>query len=194
MEYGDNWRFPEIPSYISAVTLQPPYADSVENTDFSDSDKQRLKVLFSIWGDGTTESRENTIGGVRVEFLASIGLGAFSGVEGVSFVTPIKKPQPPVTGNEPVKPAQSQKEIALNRKKEDIESWFEEKKTLEYSSDYNKWVGSFVVQSIAWQDEGLPGDFVTQRFRNGSFVYIEDSKLDTNQNKAVVILKREPFS
>lgn len=62
---------------------------------------------------------------------------------------------------------------------------------MEYSSDYNKWVGSFVVQSIAWQDEGLPGDFVTQRLRNGSFVDIEDSKLDTNQNKAVVILKRD---
>lgn len=191
MEYGDNWRFPEIPTYISAVTLQPPYADSVENTDFSDSDKQRLKVLFSIWGDETTEARENMVGGVREEFLASIGLGAFKGVEGGSSATPIKKPQAQVAGTEPVKPAQSQKEIALNRKKEDIESWFEEKKTLEYSSDYNKWVGSFVVQSIAWQDEGLPGDFVTQRLRNGSFVDIEDSKLDTNQNKAVVILKRD---
>lgn len=191
MEYGDNWRFPEIPSYIAAVTLQPPYADSVENTDFSDSDKQRLKVLFSIWGDGTTESRENTVGGIRAEFLESIGLGAFKGVEGGSLAASAKKPQPPVAVNEPVKHAQSQKEIALKRKKEDIESWFEEKTTLEYSSDYNKWVGSFVVQSIAWQDEGLPGDFVTQRLRNGSFVDIEDSKLDTNQNKAVVILKRD---
>ena len=91
------------------------------------------------------------VGGVREEFLASIGLGAFKGVEGGSSVTPPKKPQAPAAGNEQVKPAQSQKEIALNRKKEDIESWFEEKKILEYSSDYNKWVGSFVVQSIAWQ-------------------------------------------
>lgn len=191
MEYGDNWRFPEIPTYISAVTLQPPYADSVENTDFSDSDKQRLKVLFSIWGDGTTEARGNVVGGVREEFLSSIGLGAFKGVEGGSSATSIKNFQVPVVENEPVKPVQSPKEIALKRKKEDIESWFEEKKTLEYSSDYNKWVGNFVVQSIDWQDEGLPGDFVTQRLRNGSFVDIEDSKLDTNQNKAVVILKRD---
>lgn len=191
MEYGDNWRFPEIPTYISAVTLQPPYADSVENTDFSDTDKQRLKVLFSIWGDETTESRNGTVGGVRAEFLASIGLGAFKGVKAGNLGQSAPKTQPKVVEPGPVKPAQSQKEMALNRKKEDIESWFEEKKTLEYSSDYNKWVGNFVVQSIAWQDEGLPGDFVTQRLKNGSFVDIEDSKLDTNQNKAVVILKRD---
>lgn len=191
MEYGDSWRFPEVPTYISAVTLQPPYADSVENTNFSDTDKQRLKVLFNIWGDETTEAREGTVGGVPVEFLVMIGLGAFKGVEAGKPVPSPNKTQSPVGGSEPVKPVQSQKEITLKRKKADIESWFEEKKALEYSSDYNKWVGSFVVQSIAWQDEGLPGDFVTQRLRNGNFVDIEDSKLDTNQNKAVVILKRD---
>lgn len=191
MEYGDNWRFPEIPSYISAVTLQPPYADSVESTDFSDVDKQRLKVLFSIWGDETTEIRKDTVGGVKTEFLTSIGLGAFTGVESGNPVVPPKKNQPQAEDTGPNKPAQSQKDIALNRKKEDIESWFEEKKTLEYSSDYNKWVARFVMQSIAWQDEGLPGDFVTQRYNNGSFVDIEDSKLDTNKNRAVVILKRD---
>ena len=191
MEYGDNWRFPEIPTYISAVTLQPPYADSVENTDFSDADKQRLKVLFSIWGDETTEAREDIVGGVKEEFLASIGLGAFKGVEAGNAVDPPKKPKPKVEEPGSDKTIQSPKEIALNRKKEDIESWFEEKKTLEYSSDYNKWVARFVMQSIAWQDEGLPGDFVTQRYNNGSFVDIEDSKLDTNKNRAVVILKRD---
>lgn len=190
MEYGDNWRFPEIPTYISNVTLQPPYADSVENTSFSESDKQRLKVLFSIWGDETTEIKDHTIGGVRFEFLTEIGLGGFKGVE-AGKASPVATKDPiPESVPATVKPTVSQKDIALNRKKEDIESWFEEKKTLEYSSDYNKWVGNFVVQSIAWQDEGLPGDFVTQRLRNGSFVDIEDSKLDTNHNKAVVVLKR----
>ena len=192
IEYGDNWRFPEIPTYISAVTLQPPYADSVENTNFSDVDKQRLKVLFNIWGDETTQVREELIGGVPAGFLKTIGLGGFKGVEVGNAVSAQKKSHPLSEGSSVgiVKPVHSQKEIALRKRKEDIESWFEEKKTLEYSSDYNKWVGNFVVQSIAWQDEGLPGDFVTQRLRNGNFVDIEDSKLGTNQNKAVVILKR----
>lgn len=191
MEYGNNWRFPEIPTYISAVTLQPPYADSVENTGFSDTDKQRLKVLFDVWGDETTEAKDGNIGGVPAEFLKQIGLGDFKGVNGGNMpkVVDAGKPRgeaPPID-----KPQLTQKDINFNRRKEDIESWFEEKKTLEYSSDYNKWVGNFVVQSIAWQDDGLPGDFVTQRLRNGSFVDIEDSKLETNQNKAVVILKRD---
>ncbi len=197
MEFGDDWRFPETPSNISAVTLQPPYADSVENSSLSDKDKQRMKVLLNIWGDGTTEASENSIGGISKAFLTAIGLGAFAGVSS-GVKTSGKAPQSgteqvktPVAGGEEAKaPQVSPQEIQFNRKKEDIEAWFESKKTLEYASDYNKWVGNFVVQSIAWQDEGFPGDYVTQRLRNGSFVDIEDSKLDVNKSKAVVVLKR----
>lgn len=195
MEFGDNWRFPETPSYISSVTLQPPYADSVENSNLSDEDKTRMKVLFNVWGNGTTEVVDDTIGGISKKFLADIGLGAFAGVNSGVVAPPTTPPvNPPSNGGDGGTtinpPKQSPQEIAFNRKKEDIEAWFESKKTLEYSSDYNKWVGNFVVQSIAWQDEGLPGDFVTQRLRNGSFVDIEDSKLDVNKNKAIVVLKR----
>lgn len=192
MEYGDNWRFPEIPTYISAGTLQPPYADSVENTEFSDIDKQRLKALFNVWGDETTEAKDGKIGGIPVEFLQQIGLGDFKGVGGGNVPKPVKpnKPEKNETPTEVVQHKSSPKEDKFNRHKGDIESWFEEKRTLEYASDYNKWVGDFVVQTIAWQDEGFPGYFVTQRLRNGNFVDIEDSKLATNQNKAVVVLKR----
>lgn len=195
MEFGDNWRFPETPSYISAVTLQPPYADSIENSNLSDEDKTRMKVLFKVWGNGTTEVVDDTIGGISKKFLKDIGLGAFAGVNSGATVSPTI-PSGNSSSNDENKGTtitpqkQSSQEIAFNRKKEDIEAWFESKKTLEYSSDYNKWVGQFVVQSIAWQDEGLPGNFVTQRFRNGSFVHIEDSKLDVNKNKAIVVLCR----
>ena len=199
MEYGDNWRFPETPSYISSVTLQPPYADSIENSNMPEEDKTRMKVLFNIWGNGTTEVVDNAIGGVSKKFLVDIGLGAFAGVD--SGIIPPKEPNTDTpsqgeatSGATITPPKQSAQEIAFNRKKEDIEAWFESKKTLEYSSDYNKWVGNFVVQSIAWQDEGLPGDYVTQRLRNGSFVDIEDSKLDVNKNKAIVVLKRSSES
>lgn len=195
MEFGDNWRFPETPSYISSVTLQPPYADSIENSNLSDEDKTRMKVLFNVWGNGTTEAVDDTIGGISKKFLKDIGLGAFAGVNSGTTVSSTI-PSGNSSSNDENKGTtitpqkQSSEEIAFNRKKEDIEAWFESKKTLEYSADYNKWVGQFVVQSIAWQDEGLPGNFVTQRFRNGSFVYIEDSKLDVNKNKAIVVLSR----
>lgn len=207
MEYGDDWTFPEMPAFISSVTLQPPYADSVENSSMSDVDKQRLKVLFKIWGDGTTEATDEKVGGISKKFLQDIGLGAFGGVcsgtqkngnpnnegnsqnEGNSTTSSSGATTTTSTTTNP--PKLSEKEVAFNRKKEDIEAWFEQKKTLEYSSDYNKWVGNFVVQSIAWQDEGFPGDLVTQRLRNGNFVDIEDSKLETNKNTAVVVMKRD---
>lgn len=195
MEYGDNWRFPEIPSYISSVALQPPYADYVENSSYPDVDKQRLKVIFTTWGNGTTEAREGTIGGIEKEFLSAIGFENFGGVNsGAQELSTAGEDtterRPKKDEDEIKKPKQSPEEIAFNRKKADIESWFEEKKTLEYASDYNKWIGNFVVQGIAWQDEGLPGYFVTQRLRNGNFVSIEDSKLDTNKNKSIVQLER----
>nr|WP_298055575.1 hypothetical protein [uncultured Lachnoanaerobaculum sp.] len=198
MEFGDNWRFPETLSYISSLTLQPPYADSIENSSLSDVDKQRIKVLLNIWGNGTTEAGDDEIGGINKKFLSLIGLGSFAGVSsGITSTT--KQTDNEFNESQRVRtsmavevkqPQLSQREKAFNRKKEDIESWFEAKNTLEYSSDYNKWVGNFAVQAIPWQDEGLPGDYVTQRLRNGSFVYIEDSKLDVNRNKAIVVLNR----
>ncbi len=198
MEYKDDWRFPELPPYIETITLQPPYADNIEAASIPDIDKQRLKVLFKIWGNETTEADENTIGGISKSFLKDIGLGSFSGIEklpegkepSVSTITPDKKQADGTQKQEPPKP--SKKEISYNRKLQDITSWFEEKRTLEYSSDYNKWVGNFVIQGIAWQDEGLPGDFALQRKNSGNFVDIEGSKLDTNREKAVVVMDRTP--
>lgn len=196
MEYKDDWEFPQLPPNIETVTLQPPYADNVESAPVSDSDKQRLKVLFKIWGNGTTDADENTIGGISKAFLKDIGLESFSGI---STIIPVEPPTPKTKGNKqvpkeeppkPVAPVLSKKEISYNRRMQDITSWFEEKKTLEYASDYNKWVGNFVLQGIAWQDEGLPGSFALQRKNAGNFVDIEDSKLDTNRETAVVILDR----
>ena len=199
MEYKDNWTFPELPPYIESVTLQPPYADSVEGAPLPDSDKQRLKVLFKLWGDETTEADETTIGGVSKLFLKDIGLDSFAGIEKVgekhpeNGQNPEKKPQAKTSAPETVTtpPQQiSKKEMTFRRKMQDITAWFEEKKTLEYASDYNKWVGDFVLQGIAWQDEGLPGDFALQRRNSGNFVDIEDSKLDTSRDRAVIVMDR----
>ena len=171
MEYKDDWTFPELPPYIETVTLQPPYADSVEGAAISETDKQRLKVLFKIWGDETTEADETTIGGISKAFLKDIGLGDFAGIGKVDGNKPeddknpekAPKTAPPDSEMPPKAPQMTKKEMSFRRKMQDITAWFEEKKTLEYASDYNKWVGDFVLQGIAWQDEGLPGDFEKQR-------------------------------
>lgn len=204
MEYQEDWSFPELPPFIDNVTLQPPYADSVENTSFTDRDKQRMKVLFSIWGDGTTDADDRKVGGIDKKFLVSIGLGKYEGIKN-NKNPDIDKPKEYQAG-EKVKPNHdtkaddkvekrlSREEISFKKKKMDIESWYEEKKTLELASDFNKWVGDFVLQGIAWQDEGYPGDLVTQRKNDGNFVDIEDSKLATNRDKAVVVLNRNSES
>lgn len=198
MEYKDDWTFPELPPYIETVTLQPPYADSVEGAAISETDKQRLKVLFKIWGDETTEADETTIGGISKAFLKDIGLGDFAGIGKVDGNKPeddknpekAPKTAPPDSEMPPKAPQMTKKEMSFRRKMQDITAWFEEKKTLEYASDYNKWVGDFVLQGIAWQDEGLPGDFALQRKNSGNFVDIEDSKLDTSRDRAVVAMDR----
>ena len=199
MEYKDNWTFPELPPYIETVTLQPPYADSVEGSSVPESDKQRLKVLFKLWGDETTDAEETTIGGVSKAFLRDIGLEYFTGIPKTDGKNrgngqlPENHPKVGVSNPEPEIPQIpqiSKREMTFNRKIKDITAWYEEKKTLEYASDYNKWVGDFVLQGIAWQDEGLPGDLALQRKNSGNFVDIEDSKLDTSRDRAVVAMDR----
>ncbi len=198
MEYKDDWRFPAVSSLIETNTLQPPYASSVENTTYSDIDKQRLKTLFSVWGDGTTEATEEEIGGISRMFLSELGFSDFKGIESRSGGTDGKseqQKQPETRENQPEQPKQpklSKKDQDFNRRQKDINAWYEKKETLQYGSDYNKWVGSFVLQGIAWQDEGYPANFVSERFRNGNFVDIEDSKVDTSKERAVVVLERTP--
>lgn len=199
MEYKDDWTFPGLPPYIETVSLQPPYADSIEGAPVSDSDKQRLKVLFKIWGDETTEADETTIGGISKVFLNDIGLESFAGIGKVEERGAVEKkkteikPKEGISGTDTPKPQTSRiskKEMTFNRRMKDITSWFEEKKKLELASDYSKWIGDFVLQGIAWQDEGLPGDLAFQRRNSGNFVDIEDSKLDTSRNRAVVAMDR----
>lgn len=200
VEYRDHKTFPKLQD-ILYDRLKSPYANSIENTVLPDTDKKRLKVLFSVWGDGKTDVLNGKIGGIPAEFLDQIGLADFKGIVSSNSTPPqaTKDSQPAISGkadeNKPTinKPQLTPKDFSFRKRQEDIESWFEDKKTLEYSSDFNKWVGNFVAQSIDWQSEGLPGEFVIQRLRNGSFVYIEDSKQDTKK-RADVILERTPES
>lgn len=200
MEYGNNQTFPEVSKEISCEKLQSPYADNIENSGLSDVDKQRLKILFKIWGDESTNESNGLIGGIPAEFLKQIGLAGFKGSVSSEDKSELQTPESPQTVDKN-KPADSkplddkpllEKDKRFRERKEDIESWFDDNKTLEYSSNFNKWVRDFVIQSIDWQDEGLPGYFVKQR-TTGSFVYIEDSKQDT-KNKAVVTLERNSES
>ena len=201
-KYKNSQKFPEIDDdFIKYDKLEPPYANSIERTDLSDNDKRRLKILFQVWGNGKTDVINGKIGGIPADFLNTIGLGNFKGTGSADIDGANKnQAQKPLYSDKPAedmrhggnKPQQTSDDNSFQQRKEDIESWFDNKKVLE-SPDFNTWVANFVFQSIDWQSEGVPGEFAIKRRNNGYFVYIEDSKQNT-QSRAVVILKRTPES
>ena len=86
----------------------------------SETDKQRLKVLFKIWGDETTEADETTIGGISKAFLKDIGLGDFAGIGKVDGNKPeddknpekAPKTAPPDSEMPPKAPQMTKKEMS----------------------------------------------------------------------------------
>ena len=187
--YNNDWRFPELLQYSPELMLQPPHSNVVENTTESDIDKNRLKVLFKVWGNGTTNKIGDYIGGIRKEFLEEIGLGNFGGLVGSSPVSGTKKPvitQQPA----PKHSSKSREEQDFSRRQEDLTSWLEANKTLEYAADFNGLVASFVSQAIPWQDLGVPSYIIENRLQKGEFVFIEDSRVIISQDNAIVTLER----
>lgn len=203
MEYNDNWRFPELSSFVRKDPLQPPYADTIDNSSLSVIDKKRLKVLLNTWGDGTTNIVGNSIGGIDKEFLDTIGLGSFSGTQTNNNTngSPIKQ-----VGNgntyehgSDTSPISKQEKEFKDRLK-DIDYWKDDNKTLGYVADYNLWLKDFIVQAIPWQDEGYPAYFVQKRLlgRKSGLVYIEGASIEEKEKKeekkakAIIVLRREP--
>lgn len=203
MEYNDDWRFPELSSFVRKDPLQPPYADTIDNSSLTVIDKKRLKVLLNIWGDGTTNIVGNSIGGIDKEFLNTIGLGSFAGTQTNNTTT--ESPVPLVDNGSTsehgsdTSPINKQEKEFKDRLK-DIDYWIDDNKALGYVADYNLWLKEFIVQAIPWQDEGYPAYFVQKRLlgRKSGLVYIEGASVEEKEKqeekkaKAIIVLKREP--
>ncbi len=200
MEYGDGWEFPGLPGFIRSSPMDGVYANSVEKSSLSEKDQQRLKILLATWGDGTSEAKDGNVGGVSYAFIQQIGLGAFKGIGGSESSVQRGPDSDVISGSEPFTRAvtqptvKSKKEVEFEKRIEDIESWYEDKKQLAYSADYNKWVRDFVVQGIPWQDEEAPGALVDRRYKASDFVFIEGAVTANREEKSVVALKRDPES
>lgn len=201
MEYGDGWEFPVLPSYIRSTSMDVVYANSVEKSSLSEKDQQRLKVLLATWGDKTSQAIDGNVGGVPYLFIQQIGLGAFKGIGGQESGGTSAVQRASESGGESgaessartAQPAvKSKEEVTFEKRIGDIELWYEDKKQLAYSSDFNNWVRDFVVQGIPWQDEEIPGAFVVERYNDRNFVFIEGAVTDNRQDKSVVSLKRDP--
>lgn len=191
-----DWYFPELPPNIGNIPMNTTYANSVEQSPLQDGDKRRLKVLLAVWGDGTSRSSEHSIGEIPKAFLAEIGLSAFSGLQqAMAVANRVPSVEKTVSGAQ--EPANgraasplSKREIAYQNFMEDIQNWFETNAPLRYDDDYFKWLSTFVLNGIPWQDEGIPAYYVLQRWQNGGFLMIEGSEKSIKPETAIIYLKR----
>ena len=170
-QYGDGWYFPLNPS--NAQMSNDPHSSSIDRLESMGSDdKNRLKALFAIWGDGSASGVKETdgtlrFGGLNQAFLADVGLTTFTGI-GEIVDKSTGKTVSPTTASEPVKhsgstpvrqpttpePPKAKPPVDGATKnylkfKNDITAWFTKGETLKYDPDYRE-----LSYAKGWDFEG----------------------------------------
>lgn len=220
--YGDGWYFPINPSNVQMA--HDPHSSSIDRLEnISADDKNRLKTVFAIWGDGSAAGVKDTdgtlwFGGLKQAFLADVGLDVFTGIgEIVDKATgqaastdtaprpvagggnkPVQKPAAP----EPPKPRppvdRGMKDYSMF--KSDITAWFTKSETLKYDADYRGWLRTLIrgdskqCGAINWQDIGIPAYIAEERLSDLGCYYIDDQSAPANVEKAIVYMDRSPES
>jgi len=220
--YGDGWYFPINPS--NAQMANDPHSSSIDRLEnISADDKNRLKAVFAIWGDGSAsgvKEADGTLwfGGLKQAFLADIGLEAFTGIGEIvdkstgKAVSPEDKPKPVVSGGnrpeqKPVVPEPPKAKPPVDgatknylKFKSDITAWFTKNETLKYDADYRGWLRTLVrgdskqCGAINWQDIGVPAYIAEERLSDLGCYYIDDQSAPANVDKAIVYMDRSSES
>lgn len=220
--YGDEWYFPINPS--NAQMANDPHSSSIDRLEsLSSDDKNRLKAVFAIWGDGSASGVKDTdgtlrFGGLNQAFLADVGLNTFTGIGEIAdkttgqSVSPdaIPKPvadgenksgQPPITPEPPkAKPPVDGATKTYLKFKSDITAWFTKGETLKYDADYRGWLRTLVrgdskqCGAINWQDIGIPAYIAEERLSDLGCYYIDDQSAPSNIDRAIVYMDRSSES
>lgn len=218
--YGDGWYFPMNPGNIQMS--RDPHSSAIDRLEmFSSEEKNRLKSVFALWGNGSAagiKESDGTIyfGGLNKCFLNDIGLEAFSGIgdivvhsaeeivstagDGPAAVTAPQKTENVAT--EPVK-----KKAAVDRAtsdyqkyKSDITAWYTKNESLKYDADYRTWLRSLIrgdanqSGAINWQDIGVPAYIAEERLADLGCYYIDAQSATTSVDKAIVYMDRSAES
>ena len=215
--YGDDWYFPMNPGNIQMA--KDPHSSAIDRLDtFAVSDKNRLKSVFALWGDGSASgikeaNGEVLFGGVNQKFLDDIGLGAFTGIGEIIDKASGKAVQPASTNpppdkktaeksdTEPIPTPKVKQHIdgatkAYLKFKDDITAWFTKEEPLKFDQDYREWLRDFIKGTakqsgaINWQDQGIPAYFAEERLSDLGCYYIDDQSTPTNRDKAIVYMDR----
>lgn len=220
--YGDGWYFPMNPS--NAQMANDPHSSAIDRLEnISTDDKNRLKAVFAIWGDGSAAGVKETdgtlwFGGLRQAFLADIGLEAFSGIGEIvdkttgTAVSSDVQPKPVTDGGEkpnqkpivpePPKPRPPVDVATKNylKFKSDITAWFTKNEPLKFDADYRGWLRTLVrgdskqCGAINWQDNGVPAYIAEERLSDLGCYYIDDQSAPANVDKAIVYMDRSSES
>ena len=220
--YGDGWYFPMNPS--NAQMANDPHSSAIDRLEnISTDDKNRLKAVFAIWGDGFAagvKESDGTLwfGGLRQAFLADIGLEAFSGIGEIvdkttgTTVSSDVQPKPVTDGGEkpdqkpivpePPKPRPPVDAATKNylKFKSDITAWFTKNEPLKFDADYRGWLRTLVrgdskqCGAINWQDIGVPAYIAEERLSDLGCYYIDDQSAPANVDKAIVYMDRSSES
>ena len=222
-KYGDEWKFPLNPSSVQMSNA--PHSSAIDRQEqFSEDDRQRLKNLFALWGNGSAngvqdESGTIYFGGIHKAFLVDIGLSEFAGIgqlqtvssQGSSTVTPpsnfttaVQEENHAEQETSPSHPSKTvARESAEDRKyrrfQEDIDGWYSRNQALQ-SPDYKTWLRNFICGSgpysgaINWQDIGIPAYIAAERLSDIGVIYIEGQANPGNAEKAIIKVDRSPES
>lgn len=194
-----QWNFPSEACICGPVLLKDAGQDSAIDglTHLTEKERRRVKLLLQFWGNGTANADDTTIGGVRKQFLADIALGKFTGFGGRPAAQPAipegptNLPDGDSVEKAIIPPAETKQQKDLNHRISDINQWFASGSTLNYSSDYRKWIREYLQESINWAAEGIPAFIAHQRITdNSSSIYIEGQKETTTKEKAIIVLER----
>jgi len=218
-KYGDKWLFPLNPG--AAAMTNDPHSSAIDRSDiFSVEERQRIKSVLAIWGDGSATGTkaahgELYIGDINKAFLSDINLGAFEPIGQIikrasdsssatgSFPA---TPKIPVTVTPPSHelPVTLKKETIAEKNhrrwKEDIDTWFNKSAILQYDGDYRKWIKEFLIGTsnqpgaICWQDLGIPAYIANERLSNLSAFFIEGQSNSGRDTQALVYIERNAES
>lgn len=204
-EYGDDWHFP-----LNQANIQmsnDPHSSTIDRLEnFSVEERNRLKSVLAIWGDGSATYVKNddgieTIGGLSKEFLSDIALSEFAGI-GSGAKAPEKKPEQKPAEQEPdnkPKPVDGATKDYL-KYKEDITAWFVKNESLKYDADYRNWLRTLFrgdakqCGAVNWQDIGVPAYIADERLADLAAYYIDDQSQPANAEKAIVFMDRSAES
>lgn len=221
-QYGDEWYFPINPS--NAQMTNDPHSSSIDRLEnVSSDDKNRLKAVFAIWGDGSAagvKDADGTLrfGGLNQAFLADVGLNAFTGIGEIvdkatgQAVSPDAIPKPvagegSTTDQHPTTPEPPKAKPPIDgatknylKFKSDITAWFTKGETLKYDADYRGWLRTLVrgdskqCGAVNWQDIGIPAYIAEERLSDLGCYYIDDQSAPANVDKAIVYMDRSSES